>query len=39
VDPVTGALVPLDLTAAWTNHAKSLGPMVQVDDQTDRSAG
>jgi hypothetical protein len=39
VDPETGAVTSRDHTAPWTNHARSLGPMVQVDDQTDRSAG
>lgn len=39
VDPASGAVLPRDETAPWTNHARSLGPMVQVDEKTDRSAG
>ena len=39
VDPVSGAVLPRDETAPWLNHARSIGPMVQVEDKTDRSAG
>lgn len=40
VDPATGAITTRDHSEAWRNHARSgLGPMVQVDEQTDRSAG
>jgi hypothetical protein len=39
VDPGTGAVRSHDASAPWVNHARSLGPMVQVDEQTDRSAG
>lgn len=39
VDPGTGAVQSRDATAPWRNHARSLGPMIQVDEPTDRSAG
>lgn len=39
VDPETGAVRSRDASAPWLNHARSLGPMVQVDEKTDRSAG
>jgi hypothetical protein len=39
VDPVSGAVTTRDETAPWVNHARSMGPMVQVDEKTDRSAG
>lgn len=39
VDPVSGAVRTRDHSAAWQNHAASLGPMTTVDEQTDRSAG
>lgn len=39
VDPESGAVQSRDETAPWLNHARSIGPMVQVEEQTDRSAG
>lgn len=39
VDPQTGAVRTRDHSTPWMNHAASLGPMVTVDEQTDRSAG
>lgn len=38
VDPVTGAVHTVH-TQAWQNHAKALGAMTQVEENTDRSAG
>lgn len=39
VDPATGAVRTRDHSTPWMNHAAHLGPMVTVDEQTDRSAG
>lgn len=39
VDPQTGAVRSRDHSAPWLNHAAGLGPMVTVDETTDRSAG
>jgi hypothetical protein len=39
VDPVTGAIRTRDHSAPWRNHATSMGPMVTVEETTDRSAG
>jgi hypothetical protein len=39
VDPVSGAVRTRDHSAPWMNQASSLGPMVTVDDTSDRSAG
>jgi hypothetical protein len=39
VDPQTGEVRTRDHSAPWMNHAASLGPMVTVDEKTDRSAG
>ena len=39
VDPVTGAIRTRDHSAPWLNHATSMGPMVTVEETTDRSAG
>lgn len=39
VDPQTGAVRLRDHSTPWVNHAANLGPMVTVDEQTDRSAG
>lgn len=39
VDPVSGAVRARDHTAPWLSHATSMGPMVTVDETTDRSAG
>ena len=39
LDPRTGAIRTRDHSAPWLNQAASMGPMVTVDDQTDRSAG
>lgn len=39
VDPQTGAVRTRDHSTPWMNHAANLGPMVTVDEQTDRSAG
>lgn len=39
VDAQTGAVRTRDHSTPWMNHAASLGPMVTVDEQTDRSAG
>lgn len=39
VDPQTGAVRARDHSAPWMNHAASLGPMVTVEENTDRSAG
>jgi hypothetical protein len=39
VDPVTGAIRTRDHSMPWMNHAASMGPMVTVEEQTDRSAG
>jgi hypothetical protein len=39
VDPVTGQVRAADHTAAWQNHAASVGPPVVVDDSTNWSAG
>jgi hypothetical protein len=39
LDTDTGQVLSRDDTAPWQNHARSLGPMVQVDENTDRSAG
>ena len=38
VDPTTGAVHTVH-TQAWQNHARALGAMTQVEEQTDRSAG
>ena len=39
VDPQTGAVRFRDHSTPWMNHAANLGPMVTVEEQTDRSAG
>ena len=39
IDPGTGGVRARDHTASFRNHAASMGPMVTVDDATDRSAG
>ncbi len=39
VDPVSGEIRVRDHSTPWMNHAAGLGPMVTVDEQTDRSAG
>lgn len=39
VDPVSGAVTRRDATQAWMNHGASLGPMIEVEENTDRSAG
>ena len=39
VDPVTGAVRSKDHSAPWMRHPTGMGPMVTVDEQTDRSAG
>ena len=39
VDPATGAVRTRDHSTPWMNHAANLGPMVTVEEQTDRSAG
>lgn len=39
VDQVTGAVRPKDHSAPWMRHPTGMGPMVTVDEPTDRSAG
>lgn len=39
VDPVTGTVRSKDHSAPWMAHPSGLGPMVTVDENTDRSAG
>lgn len=39
VDPVTGTVRSKDHAAPWMTHPSGLGPMVTVEETTDRSAG
>jgi hypothetical protein len=39
VDPVTGVVRSRDHSAPWMSHPAGVGPMVIVDETTDRSAG
>jgi hypothetical protein len=39
VDATTGEVRTRDHSTPWMNHAASLGPMVTVEENTDRSAG
>lgn len=39
VDPVTGRVQSRDHEAPWMRHPTGMGPMVTVDETTDRSAG
>lgn len=39
VNPLTGEVRRRDATQAWMNHGASLGPMIEVEEKTDRSAG
>lgn len=39
LDPGTGGVRTRDHSAPFRNHAASLGPMVTVEETTDRSAG
>jgi hypothetical protein len=39
LDPASGEVRVRDHSAAWQNHATSIGPMTTVEDSTDRSAG
>lgn len=39
VDPTSGEITSSAAEAAWRNHARALGPMIQVEENTDRSAG